>query len=354
MKRLSIFLALLLLVPAPELNAEGLQGGLAVAISADGKTLVAGGRNRALYELDPTTLAVKRRAHLGRQIMKMAFAPSGKVLIVESTDAVQWVDLATLQPTKTLEKASRITLAPAAGLVGINAKNRPQGVKLLDIETGAEKASVPYDPMIGLSGFALSPDGKQVALLYSRRRDDGEKKVAYKDIPKDLKNAARNEFMLRGDGYTCQFVVVDVASGKPTLEAKTWYGAPDGANIGFLSGGAWHFVGYKNQCVRFDAKGEATYFELTNSADATRSHHYARHASVDGTVLLTGSLRIGARTQMPDRKPVYFELDRLEGFPEYFKSFDLAGDGTAYAGTTAHRVIRIGADGAIQSSQPVY
>lgn len=349
MKTVWILAAVLILVaPAPSLDAEGLAGGIAVAVSADGKQLVAGGRNRALYEIDPASLEVKRRAYLGRQIQKMAFSPSGKTLIVESTKVVQWLSAETFAVRKTLENAGRITMVPAAGLLAVNSKARPYSIKLLDIETGEEKASVPYDKMKSVAAFALQPDGKQVAILYGRRRDESEKKVAYKEIPKDLKGPALNVFKQKNDGYTASFAIFDVATGQPVLEKTLWYGAPGGGNIAFWNGDKVFVVGYENQNATIDAKGEVAYFELANS------YNYARSCDATGAALLTGGLRRGARTTLPDRKAVAFELDKIEGFPEYFKSFDFAADGTGYAGTTASRVVRIGADGVVQASKPIY
>ena len=349
MKKFWILIATLLLTaPGAPVDAEGSAGGLAVAVSSDGAQLVVGGRNRALYELDPVSLEVKRRVYLGRRVQKMAFAPSGKALWVESSDVVQFLSAKTLTVTNTIPKAGRLTAVPAAGLVAVDSKARPYAIKLFDIESGAEKATVPYDKMKSVAAFALSPDGKQVAILYGRKRTDAETKVGYKDVPKDLKGAALNEFKQKHDGYASTFVILDVATGAPVMEKVVWYGSVGGGNIGFWSRNHIYVIGYKNQNARIDTKGAVTYFELANS------YNYARRCNADGAVVLTGGLRSGSRTTLPDLKSVAFKLDELPGFPEYFDSFDFAKDGTGFAGTTGARVVRIGADGTIQASQPVF
>jgi hypothetical protein len=107
-------------------------------------------------------------------------------------------------------------------------------------------------------------------------------------------------------------------------------------------------VGYPNQNARISPEGEVTYFELSNS------YNYGLGAQADGSVVLSGGLRDGARTTLPGLEAVAFRLDELPGFPEYFKSFTFAADGTGYAGTSGWRVVRIGPDGALGPIAPVF
>jgi len=350
-RSLTMLLALILLlagVPVHEgASAGGLTNGHAVAVSADGKRLVAGGTGRALYDLDPSTLEVKRRVYLGRWIQDMVFSKDGATLVVESAKAVQWLKYDTLEPFLTLEGAERLSVAADAGLVAVNERKGTPSIKLYDLGTGKERGAVPYDRRQTMAAFGLSPDGKRLALLYYKKRSEEEKKVGYKEIPKDLKGAALNEFKQRNDGYRAQYQIVDVGTGKPTLDVKLWYAAKGGGNRAYWNGDAVTILAYDNQNVRIDAKGTATYFELGNS------YNYAMAADAKGAAFLTGGLRKGTRTTV-DLKATAFELDALEGFPEYFKSFSFAADGSAYAGTTCGRVIRFDAQGAILASVPVY
>jgi hypothetical protein len=335
-----------LAVPAPSDAAVPL-GGLAVAVTADGSRLVAGGDTRALYELDPATLAVKGRTYIGRPIVALAFSKDGKRLLVEGTKAVLLLDAGSLKPIQTLESVERIAVAPEADRFAV--LDRSKGaIRVLSMQDGLEQASLDYDRMKTPAGFGLSPDGKQAAMLYYRRKAEAETKVPHKEMPKDLKGAARNEFKQRHDGYGARWRVWDVASGKTTLDTKLWFSTGGGGNVVFFHGGHAYVVGYQNQNAKIDAKGEAAYFELGNS------YNYGIGASADHGVLLTGGLRDGSRTTLAALAAKTFRADKLPGFPEYFKSFSLTKDGTGFGGTTGYRVIRIGADGSIGKSAPVY
>ena len=49
-----------------------------------------------------------------------------------------------------------------------------------------------------------------------------------------------------------------------------------------------------------------------------------------------------------------FRIERVPGFPEYFKGFSLASDGTGFGATSSFRVVRIEPDGTISKLAPVY
>lgn len=340
-------LTILLATPGPA-TADGVSNGLSVAVTRDGSRIVAGGDVRALYEIDPATLEVKRRVHLGRRVQELAFSKDGTVLVVESTEAMQWLDAKTLQPTRTETKIGRMSVAAEADLVAVNSRRRPWSINVLQMKTGEVTASLPYESRRSIAGFGITPDGKRVALLYARQKNEAEKAVPYKEIPQELKGTARNEFQQKNDGYTSQLVVFDVATGKTLVDKTLWY-APKGGNNRFVwTGEVLHVIAYDNQCARITLDGTIRYFELANS------YNYAFEASGDGEVLLSGGLRTGTRTVLDGLKPTPFELEKIDGFPEYFKDFSIAGDGTAYGGTTAWRLIKISPEGKIVGRRPVY
>lgn len=344
--------ALMTLATPTPARAGGLADGLAVAVTADGSRLVAGGSNRVLYELDPATLEVRRRVWLGRQIMAMQFSPDGKVLVVESTKVVQWLKADTLEPFHTLKDAERIRPVPALDGIAVNVRGFEPAIKVLAFGDAAEKANVPYDRRTSVAAWGISPDGKKLAILYYRRRDDGEEKVAWKDIPeelrKDRESTALLDFQQRHDGYGAAFHVVNVATAKPIFEKQLFYTVNDGNHLVAWHGEDVHVIGYSNQCAKIDPQGEVMVYRLANG------YNYAYAATPDGKVFWTGGLRDGCRTKVADLSRAAFEIDELEGFPEYFKHFTIAADGTAYAGTTAFRVVRLGTDGKIGKVAPVY
>ncbi len=333
---------------AAPVAADGVTNGLSVAVSRDGAQLVAGGDVRALYELDPETLKVKRRVYLGRRVQEMAFSKDGSVLVVESTKALQWLDAKTLRPTKTEEKMGRMSVASEADLLAVNSTDRTRVIKVLRMTTGEQTAEIPYDRRQSIAAFGISPDGKRLALMYYRRKDESEAVVGYKDIPKDLKDAAKREFQQKHDGYMAQLLVFDVATGKTTLDKKLWYSPKGGGNRVVFAGDAIHVIAYDNQNARVTMAGEVTYFELGNS------YNYGVGAAPDGSVVFSGGLRDGNRTVLDGFEATPFRLSEVMGFPEYFKDFDVSADGTGYGGTTAWRIIKISPDGKIAKSKPVY
>lgn len=347
----ALVLGMVLLVPSGPARGAGTQGGLAVAVTPDGTRLVAGGSNRVLYDLDPQTLEVKRRVYLGRQIMEMAFSPDGKTLVVESTKAMQWLKADTFEPIETLDGVEKMSLAPAAGVVAVNHRRNPSAIQIRSLSDASVKAQIPFDPTQTVAGFGLRPDGKKLALLYSKRKDPEEEKVAWKDIPEELRkkrDLALRLYQQKHDGYTARYYVFDVATGEQELEKKLWYSALSSMNALYWHGEDVYLVGYDNQNAKFDAQGEVTLFELSNL------HNYAKAATPDGSVFLTGGLRDGSRTDAATLGVRNFRIDRLEGFPEYYKAFSFAADGTAFGGTTAFRVVRIEKDGSLGKVAPVY
>ena len=338
---------LLPLLPMGPARAATPLGGLAVAVTADGSRLVAGGDSSALYELDPVSLEVKRRATVGRQVVDLAFTPDGKRLVVETTDALLWVTADTFEVTATVEDVERMSVAGAAGLVAVRA-TKGGTIRILSLADGAEKAAFLYDRMKSIAAFGLKQDGTKLAILYYKKQDPEEAKVDRKEIPPDLKNAALAEFTQKHDGYTAEYAVHEVPTGKVVLEKKLWYAAPGGGNRLFWHGENVLVVSYENQNARIDPAGEATYFELGNS------YNYGMAASADGAALLTGGLRAASRTTAEKLEGTAFKLDEIPGFPEYLKNFAFAADGTGFAGTSRWRVVRLKPDATIEKVAPVF
>ena len=170
-------------------------------------------------------------------------------------------------------------------------------------------------------------------------------------LPKEIREEGGTtlaDFVQRHDGYGALFHVFDVASGKPTLEKQVGYSCQGYVNLVSWHGADVYVVGYQNQCARLDAQGEFTVFALANG------FNNAVHATPDGKTLWTGGALDGSRTQVPDLSSTTFQIDEVPGFTESYKSLTAASDGTAFAGTSAFRVVRVGKDGKIQKIAPVY
>ncbi len=210
-------LALVLLGSVVETRAGGTASGLAVAVTADGTRLVAGGSNRAFYELDPETLEVKKRIGYDRQVMAMAFSADGSVLVVESTKAIEWLKADTFEVTQSVKDAQQMRPYPSLGLVAFVTQKHPAGIRLYGITDGQKKGEVIYRAAHRVAGFTLSPDGKKLAVLYARKRSEDEPKVSRKDVPEEIRKAGGltlATFEQQHDGYTSRYDVFDVETGR--------------------------------------------------------------------------------------------------------------------------------------------
>ena len=108
------------------------------------------------------------------------------------------------------------------------------------------------------------------------------------------------------------------------------------------------FVNYSNLNATVTPGGEVSLFQLDNS------FNYGIGCSADQAILLTGGLSNGTYTKVEGMKQSKFDADKIPTWPEYFKSFTVGADGTAYGATSAFRVIRIKPDGTFDKSFPIY
>lgn len=344
--------ALLASLAAPALAHTPL-GGLTVACSPDGKTLAVGGDNRTLYVLDAATLAVQRRVWLSTTIWRMAFNKDGSKLLVEDTrSALRLVDTRSWTHREVKGRAAFLSPARAVNLCAAydeyhRAPTGPQPtIKLLSMTDGAVVHTLPLGAGNRVSCFGLSPDGTRVAVLFAPKKDAEEPAVPYGKIPKDLKGLAREAFRKKNDGYTAQFRVYEVAGGKVLADGKLFYSVNRGEVV--FSGDDVLIVTYDNVNARIGSDLRVELFAQGNSLN------YGIGVAPDHKTLLTGGLRVGTRAVVGETlESATFTIDALPGWPEYFKGFAVASDGTAYATTSAFRVARIGPDGKVQAIKPV-
>jgi WD40 repeat protein len=138
---------------------------LALAIAADGKTLVSGSMDRTIKLWDLTT--GKERATLkghASSILSMALAADGKTLAAASHDGVIKVwDLATGKERFTFKTPAfgEISVAIAADGRMLALGGRDKTVKLWDLESGRERAAF---QTVNLRCVAFAPDGKTLAV----------------------------------------------------------------------------------------------------------------------------------------------------------------------------------------------
>jgi hypothetical protein len=211
----------------------------------------------------------------------------------------------------------------------------------------SNKAKVTLEKQKRVSTFALSPDGKRLAVLLESEKDAAEKEVPYKDIPKDLRGIELEEFKQRNDGKTSQFFLFSIPSGEKIAEHKVYF-SNSGTACALFQGEQVLIVNYSNVNAAIGADGSVKIFQLDNS------FNYGIGIGPDQKVVLTGGLRNGTYTQADGLKMHKFSIDQLPGWPEYFKGFAVDAAGTGYGATTGYRLIQIQPDGKIARSVPVH
>lgn len=319
----------------------------AIAVSPDGATVVAAGDNRVLYVVDPATLEVKQRVLIGINPLEAAFSKDGATLVIWDTDGtISFLSSADWSVKAKVEDASAIAIAAegdviaAMGSAGYgDAPMTP--VTIYALSDGSKKAESQM-PGKGKSIIAAA-DGSAYAVLTERAESAAEEKT---EPPADLKDIAREEFVQQHDGYVSEVVRLD-ASGKETGRAPTWYGTYDSLN-GSVVDGTVYFAGYSNKNLKVTADGASSLFVMPSS------YLYGFGVSRDGKTFAGGSLRDGGLYGVADGAAKTFQIDSQEGWPEYFEGFGFASDGSVYGGTTAYRLIRVGPDGTIMVSKPVF
>ena len=344
---LGLCLGLLLCLP-PVARASTPLGGLAVALSPNGQLMVAAGDNRVLYVINPAKMEVAQRIWLGTCIVDLEFSKDGTRLVAEDTDGtLHLIDAKDWKTLKKEAKAGKMSAARQADLAaGLNPEYKGQSIQFLSMTDLGVKGKVTFAPGEKVAGLGLDLEGARLAVLLEPVNDDSEPKGG--KTPAELKGLAAEEFRLKNDGRTSRLLVFKVPDGSKVSEHKLYYSpSPVGTEILFQRDNVL-VVNYSNLNARIDPKGEVTLFQLDNT------FNYGIGFSADQKILLTGGLADGTYTKVGELAKTRFQPDRLPGWPEYFKSFALAADGTAYGATSAYRVIKINPGGGFDKSFPVF
>ncbi|MEC5128578.1 hypothetical protein VSU19_17590 [Verrucomicrobiales bacterium BCK34] len=317
-------------------------GGLTVAVSEDGTQLVAGGDTRTLLVLDPETLEVKSRQWVGTSIVDLIFNGDGSVLaVVDSSDSVFLYSTADWSLIKEVAKVANFSAAPEAGLFAGRAGsyNEPN-LEVYSFADGTVKTSIPVSKDTKVAMLALKGDGSKIAVLTQGDTDPDEPKVERADIPKELKGFELKEFEQRNDGRTSSYLIFDVAGGAIESESKTFYEERSGLMA--YNGDTVLIVAYGNENASISPEGEFTLFELENS------YNYGRGLTRGNGMILTGGLANYSFTPVDTMQAVTGKIDKLPGWPEYWKGFSGTADGKSlYGGSSAYRVVKFNTDGTV-------
>ena len=344
MKRMTIFVAVitlcLLWAPAQAHTPKNALG--AVAMSPDGKILVAGGDTRALYVLDPKNFEVIKRIWIQTNIYEMAFNRDGSTLVVEDTkETLYFFDTATWKIKNQVKKAGNFSAAPKVDLLaGMNPGYKKSRILLLSMSDGKQQGIIEHPGKALVIG--LSPDGKKLVVLSDGPRDIEPKKKA----PKKLRGLERAAFLQQHDGRTGVFTQYDVASGKQTRQQTVFYNP--GGFVGMaLAGDACYVLSYSN----LNGKWQGDSFEMFHSQN---SYNYGAGVSSDHKRFATGGLRDLTYVELDGLKMLKQKISSLPGWPEYFKGFGFGPDGSLYGVTTAYRLVVISPQGKLVKVVPIY
>jgi len=336
-------LVLMSMVWASPLLAHAPIGGLTVAVSPDGKTIVAGGDNRVLYVLDAASLEVKQRVWLKTTIWGLYFNKDGSKLLVEDTsNTLYFVETTSWKLEREMKNNGFLSAARNIDLCATRSSNTE--ISFLSMTDGSLKGKANLSQRVAT--FALNPDGTKLAVMTAEEKDESEPTVKYGDIPKDLKGAARSEFEQKNNGKTAMFSIFEVPSGQELSSTKTFFTTTESSRMLF-DGDAVMVVGYSNQNAIIPPEGEITIFELLNS------YNYGLGISVDQKYVAAGGLAKGTYMKVEGMAMLSYDIDRLPGWPEYFKSFEFDAEGNAYGTTSAFRLFKITPDGTIATSAPL-
>ena len=322
-------------------------GGLTVAISPDGKTLVAAGDTRTLVIMDPESLEVKNRIWAETTITDLHYSKDGEILLVgDSAERVLTYKTADWSRKSVLDKRDLVSLARDADLFAAMEEDYANGPSVFfhSVADNSIKGSMRFAKGERVIGLGLNADGTKVGVVFAGKDDPSEKKVEYKDIPKDLKEPARTTFQQQNDGKTGRIVFAEVPSGKILADHKTYYTTTSCDVV--LNGDKACLVVTSGPQAMVGADGNIELFLLPQ-------YGYGSGVSPDRKLIVAGGMGQYSITGFDPIAPVNGKASSLPGFPEYFKGFATNNDGPIYAATTGYRVMRINRNGNVEKEAPV-
>jgi hypothetical protein len=245
-----------------------------------------------------------------------------------------------------LEKRDLVSLARDADLFAAMEEDYSNGpsVYFHSVADNSVKGSMRFAKGERIIGLGLNAEGTKVGVVFAGKDDPSEKKVEYKDIPKDLKEPARTTFQQQNDGKTGRIVFAEVPSGKILGDHKTYY-TTSGCDV-VLNGDKACLVVTSGPQAMVGADGNVELFLLPQ-------YGYGSGVSPDRKLIVAGGMGQFSITPFDPITPVNGTSSRLPGFPEYFKGFAMNNEGPIYAATTAYRVMRINRNGNIEKEAPV-
>ncbi|MCP5103581.1 MAG: hypothetical protein GY950_09390, partial [bacterium] len=239
-----------------------------------------------------------------------------------------------------VKKSGSISAAPAVDLLaGLESGYKKSTVKFLSMTDGTQKGQVEF-PGKAVS-IGLDAKGTRLVLLANGPKDQEPKKKT----PKELKGLEKDTFKQKNDGKVSILAEFAVPSGKKISQKTIFFSS--GTPTILVGNKTIDLISYSNVNARIVGNKITLY-------KGKSSYNYGIGISPDRKAFLVGGLRSGTRVNTENLIMTEFNINRLPGWPEYYKGFGFAKDGTGYATTTAYRLIKISKTGNIEKQVPIY
>ncbi len=319
----------------------------AIAVSPDGKTIVTGGETRVLYVLDAATLKVTRRIWFETRLGWASYNKDGSVLVIEDERTyLHFLNAKTYEKIAALPDCYVHAHHRSADLLANikfdrKERKKPPYIRFLSLTDGSEKGRAELSLKGGTYYMTFTPDGKRLIVLV-RQKDSAEKVVKRTDIPKDLKGQARLEFEQKHDGYTSKLLAFAVPSGKLLKTTNVWYSGRRGRLNLVTEGDDVLVFQETNENARIRPDGKVTLFRTGIAGSA-------RCVAEDHKTIIVCSGDRAVHIRVSDMKET-----RLNPKAGTITGFTFLPDGSSFVVTNGYRLVRIGPDGKLKSTTPVY
>jgi WD40 repeat protein len=320
----------------------------AIAVSPDGKTVLAAGDNRVLYVLDAKPLTVRKKLWIGVNPLSIHYSADGSAFALHDTQGtLKFYDAATLKVNNEVTGVEVLTVAEKADIIFTAGRPRGRGEEaktpLRGYELATGKPVLDRTVNMAIRGLGADSDALRLFAISRPIKSATEKK---QNPSSSLRGLERELFRQKNDGKVAQLVAFDI-NGKELGRHTSWFSTPRSAAV-ISFGKLLRIVTYDKYMAVFTLGSMDTRF-----VESKNSYNYGIGYSIGNNKLVTGGLGKGTIVLLDSGKTRSFQVDRIGGWPEYFKGFAIAADGTVYGGTTAYRLVRVNPDGTTKTV-PVY
>ncbi len=320
----------------------------AIAVSPDGNTVLAAGDNRVLYVLDAKTLKVTNKVWTGVNPLAIHYSADGTTFVLhDSKEYLRFYDARNFALKSKVVGVYKIAVAEQADILIAAGRVKGRGAAATTPLRGYALATGKpvLDKLVNVAILTLGvdADAKRIFAITQSYKSDTEVK---KRAPVGLRGLERGEFVQRNDGKASELVAFDV-NGNELGRFKTWY-STTGTSALISLGGKLQVISFGNVHAEFTLGSmDVRMFETKNRINTGIGYSIVLNKLVTGGQHALTVVNLGDGQQKP------YRINRLEGWPESFRSFAIASDGTVYGGTSAYRLVRVTPAGRVKST-PVY